>query len=98
MEFKVNIYIATTWKSPRQKEGSAAWLVETIKKDGTIVTRPEDGPGVMRLEGTETSATLTALTEALKILTKSCEIRIFTLNERIFDTTKKRVAGEMEKR
>lgn len=81
--FKVNIYIATTWKSPAQKEGAAAWLVEFTKKDGNIETRPGEGPGVMRLEGTETSAVLTALTEAVKILSKSCEIRIFTLNDRI---------------
>ena len=83
MNFEVNIYIATTWRSPRQKEGSVAWLVEFVKKDGNIETRPEEGPGVTRLKGTETGATLTALTEAVKLLIQSCEIRIFTLNERI---------------
>lgn len=83
MNFKVNIYIATTWRSPRQKEGSVTWLVEFSKKDGSIETRPREGPGVMRLEGTETNAVLSALIEAVKILTKSCEIRICTLNERI---------------
>lgn len=83
MNFKVNIYIATTWRSPRQKEGSAAWLVEFPKRDGSIETRPREGPGAMRLEGTETGAILSALIEALKILTKTCEIRVYTQNERI---------------
>lgn len=83
MNFKVNIYIATTWRSPRQKEGSAAWLVEFPKRDGSIETRPREGPGAMRLKGTETGAILSALIEALKILTKTCEIRIYTQNERI---------------
>lgn len=81
--FKVNIYVTTTWKSPKQKKGAAAWLVEFVKRDGSIETRPEKGPGVIVIEGTETEATLSALIEAVKILTKSCEIRIFTLNERI---------------
>ena len=88
MNFKVNIYIATTWRSPRQKEGSVAWLVEFIKKDGAVETRPREGPGTMRLEGTETNASLTAMIEAVKILTQSCEIRIFTLNERILTPLK----------
>lgn len=83
MNFKVNIYIATTWRSPRQKEGSVAWLVEFSKKDGSIETRPREGPGAMRLGGTETGAVLSALIEALKILTKTCEIRIYTQNERV---------------
>lgn len=83
MRFEVNIYVATTWRSPRQKEGSVAWLVEFPKRDGSIETRPREGPGAMRLEGTETGAILSALIEALKILTKTCEIRIYTQNERI---------------
>lgn len=81
--FKVNIYIATTWRSPKQKAGTATWLVEFVKKNGEIETRPAEGPGIMNMEGTETQATLSALIEAVKVLTKSCEIRIFTLNERI---------------
>lgn len=47
MSFKVNIYIATTWTSPRQKGGKAMWLVEFIKKDNTPVTRQ----GFMRRNG-----------------------------------------------
>lgn len=88
MRFEVNIYVATTWRSPRQKEGSVAWLVEFPKKDGSIETRPREGPGVMRLEGTEAGAVLSALIEALKILTKSCEIHVYTLNERILTPLK----------
>lgn len=83
MNFKVNIYIATTWKSPRQKKGVAGWLVEFVKNNGAIETRPREGPGAVETEGTETQATLTALIEAVKILTKPCEIRIFTLNDGI---------------
>ena len=88
MNFKVNIYICTSWKSPKQKKGIAGWVVEFIKSNGDIVTRPYDAPGLVEVEGTETKATLIALIEALKILTKSCEIRIFTLNERVFTPLK----------
>lgn len=83
MSYKVNIYIATTWTSPKQKEGVTAWLVEFVKSDGNIETRPREGPKVQNLSGTETEVTIQTLLEAVKILIKSCEIRIFTLNERI---------------
>ncbi|MBQ2801704.1 MAG: hypothetical protein IJF03_09950 [Lachnospiraceae bacterium] len=73
MSFKVNIYIATTWTSPRQKGGKAMWLVEFIKKDNTPATRQ----GIVVTEGKEMEAILTALKEAVSILTKSCTIRGF---------------------
>lgn len=83
MSFKVNIYIATTWRSPKQRKGATGWLVEFVKSNGAIETRPREGPGVTEIEGTETQATLTALIAAVKILVKQCEIRIFTLNNGI---------------
>ena len=88
MSFKVNIYIYTSMKGLKQKKGVAGWLVDFEKKNGEIVTRPHKGPGIVVVEGTETKATLTALEEALKILTKSCENRLFANKSGIFDPLK----------
>lgn len=84
--FKVNIYIATTWTSPRQKTGTAMWLVEFIKKDNT----PETRQGILTMEGTETEAVLTALTAAAGILNKECKIRVFMRNNGVLKAYKNR--------
>lgn len=82
--FKVNIYIETTWKGPARRPGAAMWLVEYETKTGIPVTRE----GLVWLEdGTENQGALTALAEALEILTKSCSARIFTRCEHILCST-----------
>ncbi len=71
--FEVNVYIATTWTSPAQKNGKVMWLVEFIKKDNT----PETREGILMIEGTEMEAILAGLKTAISILTKSCSVRGF---------------------
>lgn len=73
MSFKVNIYIATTWTSPAQKNGKVMWIVEFIKKDNT----PETREGILPVEGTEMEAVLEGLKAAVSILTKNCSLRGF---------------------
>lgn len=76
----VNIYIATTWKSPKQKSGAAMYLIEAVGKDGKTAKRQ----GAEKFENaTETEAALTMLNTALKRFTKSAEIRVFTLSDGI---------------
>lgn len=84
MSFRVSIYIADTWTSPRQKTGTAMWLIVFIKKDNT----PETRQGILHLEGTKTEAVLTVLKEAVGILNKECQIRVFMRNNGVLKAYK----------
>lgn len=84
MKFEVSIFVETTWKGPARREGVAMWIVE-YKRAGEPITRE----GKIHLESsTENQATLMAITEAVRILTKPCSIQVFTQCDHILNTVR----------
>ena len=81
--FKVNIYIETSIHGPAKRDGAYMYIVEYITDSGETVTR--QGSGVKE-DSTELELALTAVTRALSILTKPCEIRINTQCQTILNT------------
>ena len=83
--FAVNMYIESTIKAPRRGEAKAMWLIEFTKAPEQIFTRQ----GFVEFgDITEDAVVLTAIAEGLSILTKQCEIRIFTRARHVFSTLK----------
>jgi hypothetical protein len=84
-ECRVNIYITTSIRGPAKRKGGYGYVIEFIKKDGSPITRSEVG---YEIEGTENKLVLMALKSALKRLTKSCSILVFTKCEHILSSFK----------
>jgi ribonuclease H len=80
-ECRVNIYITTSIRGPAKRNGGYGYVIEFIKKDGSPVTR--SGVGYEE-RATENRLTLLALKDALKRLTKSCSVLVFTRCEYVF--------------
>ncbi len=93
-ECRVNIYITTSIRGPAKRKGGYGYVIEFIKKDGSPITRSEVG---YEIEGTENKLVLTALKSALKRLTKSCSILVFTKCEHILSSFKNGWIFEWEK-
>nr|DAP37270.1 MAG TPA: ribonuclease HI [Caudoviricetes sp.] len=93
-ECRVNIYITTSIRGPAKRRGGYGYVIEFIKKDGSPITRSEVG---YEIEGTENKLVLTALKSALKRLTKSCSILVFTKCEHILSSFKNGWIFEWEK-
>lgn len=79
----VNIYITTTIRGPSKRQGGYGYVIEFIKKDGSPVTR--SGMGFEEVT-TENRLVLKALKSALKRLTKSCAVLVFTKCEHILSS------------
>lgn len=83
--FQVNIYVKANIKAPQKHEAKAMWLVEFVREKN-----PEDPitrQGFVEFaETTEDAIVLTALIEAVNILTKECEICIFTKARNVLAT------------
>lgn len=78
---KVNIYTECSVKAPQKHDGCCYYIIEFVTKDGTPITR--DGM-IKEPEATEQQLTLEALTEAIKRLTRPCEIVVNTHSEYVF--------------
>lgn len=81
---KVNIYMYTTIKGPGAREGSYTYVLEKMTPKG---------PGTLTKQGsitaTENRANLLILIEALKRMTRPCELDIYTDSEYILSGAKK---------
>lgn len=74
--FEVHIYIETDSASPKDTEKQYGYVLECRMASGKIETRQ----GFGKLEGTYHQITLSALSEAMKRIHKSCEITVHTEN------------------
>ena len=84
MEFRVNIYIATSRRGPSKGPGKYMYLLEYIQKSG----EPFTVSGTESFENTyENELVLRAIIAAAKRLKKTCSIRIFTGCNHILSTT-----------
>ena len=81
--FKVNIYTYCSIKGPGKRKGCCMWLVEYLTSKNIPVTRQ----GMIKEDDTtENRLTLEAIIEALKMLSRNCEIRINTPCEHVLNT------------
>lgn len=83
MEFRVNIYIETSFQGPARKTAAGMWLIEYIKRNGETKTRQGI---VCSTRTTENALALEILTLALDRLTKTCSIRVNTRCEHVLNT------------
>lgn len=85
MKFEVNLFIETTLHGPSVRNGKYSWVVEYMKKNGTLETREGFGK---QDKTTENKLELTALLEAFSELKKPCSVRVFTKCEHILNAYK----------
>lgn len=72
---EVNLYIETTTQRPARCEIAGMWILEYITSAGNPVTRS----GILhKKDVTNNALTLELLLSALRRLTKSCSVRVFT--------------------
>ena len=84
-ECRVNIYITTSIRGPEKRNGGYGYVIEFIKKDGSLITRSGVG---YEAKATENRLVLLALKSALKRLTKSCSVLVFTKCEYVLSSYK----------
>ena len=85
----VNVYLESTIKAPQKGEAIGIWIVEFVKDNDPSKFVIRQG-GCQFAETTEDAIILTLLAEALMILIKPCEIRIFTKARGVFSDTVRR--------
>jgi ribonuclease HI len=79
-KFKVNIYTQTSFHGPTRRDGMAGFQCEFITKKGTAVVCPEaiDERFFWQWDTTEAELTIRALINAFSLLTKPCNVTVFT--------------------
>ena len=83
MGFRVNIYVETSRKGPSRGPGAYYGKVEFMKKDGNPEYREVHGYSESTYEN---ELALKGIVAALKLLTKSCCVRVFTPCEHVLHT------------
>ncbi len=79
---QVNIYIETSIKGPAKRRAAGMYVLEFIRGNGEPATRN----GVIFMESTsEDTLVLELLSEALKRITKSCSLAVFTTCRHVFN-------------
>lgn len=92
--FEVNIYLETSLHGPAVRSGAGEWLVEYIKTSGV----PETRSGIIiQDKTTENALTLDLLKDALGILTRTCQIRIYTSCPHILNVMRNNWLAQWEK-
>ena len=92
--FEVNIYLETSLHGPAVRSGTGEWIVEYIKTSG----KPEVRRGMVnRDKTTENALTLFLLWEALGILTRTCQVRIYTSCPHILNTMQNNWLAQWER-
>ena len=92
--FKVNIYIETSNKGPAKRKAAGMYVLEFIRESGI----PETRNGVIFMESTtEDRLVLELLLAALKRITKSCSLAVFTANRHVFNVMKYHRLSQWEK-
>lgn len=93
-DFRVTIYLETSFRGPAVRRAAGKWLIEYIKKDGN----PETREGIiLREKTTENALALELLKESLSKLTKSCSVRVNTGCSHILNTTRNYWLPQWEK-
>lgn len=82
--FEVTIYLEVSFHGPAYRTAAGMWLIEYIKKDGSLETRQGM---VCGKKMTENGLALEALTMAFDRLQKSCSIRVITRCDHILNVT-----------
>ena len=82
--FEVTIYLEVSFHGPAYRMAAGMWLIEYIKKDGSIETRQGM---VCGKKMTENGLALEALTMAFDRLQKSCSVRVITRCEHVLNVT-----------
>lgn len=75
---KVNIYLYTTIKGPRVREGSYTYILEYMTEKGPVTLTKQDS-----ITATENRAHLLILIKALERLRHPCELEVYTDSEYI---------------
>ena len=92
--FKVNIYIETSHRGPSKRKSAGMYVLEFIREDGI----PETRNGVIFMDGvTENNMVLELFLDALKRITKSCSLVVFTPSEHLFNVLKYHWLSQWEK-
>ena len=80
--YQVNIYIETSIKGPNKRKAAGMYVLEFIRENGV----PETRNGVIYMDSTsEDCLVLELLLEALKRITKSCSLVVFTTCHHVFN-------------
>jgi ribonuclease HI len=79
-KFKVNIYTDTSFHGPAKRDGAAGFQAEFITQKGTPVIYPKEinERFLWQWDTTEAELTLHALIGAFSMLTKPCDVTIYT--------------------
>lgn len=92
--FKVNLYIETTNKGPSKRKAAGMYILEFITESGQTITRN----GVIYMVAvTENRLVLHLFLEALKRITKSCSLAVFTTCEHVFNVLNYHQLSQWEK-
>lgn len=92
--YKVNIYIETSNKGPAKRKAAGMYVLEFIRENGV----PETRNGIIFMESvTEDTLVLELLLEALKRITKSCSVVVFTTSRHLFNVLKNHWLSQWEK-
>ena len=80
--YQVNIYIDTSIKGPAKRRAVGMYVLEFVRENGI----PETRNGVLFMDSaTEDILVLELLSEALKRITKSCSLVVFTTCHHVFN-------------
>ena len=92
--YQVNLYIETSTKGPAKRKAVGMYLLEFIRENGEPFTRN----GMIYMDSTtEDYLVLELLLEALKRITKSCSLAVFTANGHVFNVIKYHRLPQWEK-
>lgn len=92
--FEVNIYIETSTKGLAKRRAAGMYVLEFIRGNGI----PETRNGVIFMDSTtENEMVLELLLMALKRITKSCSLVVFTTNHNVFNVMKYHWLPQWEK-
>ena len=92
--YQVNLYIETSIKGPCKRKAAGMYVLEFIRENGVPATRN----GVIYLDSTsEDTLVLELLSEALKRITKSCSLVVFTTSHHVFNVMNYHWLSQWEK-
>lgn len=92
--FEVNIYIETSTKGLAKRRAAGMYVLEFVRKNGI----PETRNGAIFMDSTtENEMVLELLLMALKRITKSCSLVVFTTNNHVFNVMKYHWLPQWEK-
>lgn len=92
--YEVNLYIATSIRGPAKRRAAGMYILEFVRKTG----EPETRNGVIFMESTtEDKLVLELFLAALKRITKSCSLAVFTPSLHVFNVLNYHRLSQWEK-